>query len=203
MPENQTTPDSTQTGQTEGGAGESALDQLLTQFEKAGEGTTEASAPKPDTVALRALKPVVDFAQQAMEKDRTEGVQKDLDSAVEFVSQAEELKGIKSDVAIGMLEAYGRQDPGFVKAFEQRTSDPAAWNKALESGRDWVKEALADYRGGGGNKVRDDIEAATAAVQGTVTQAEPTEGPSAVEMNQMSDVEWDNFKADLRAKANA
>jgi len=201
MPGKQNASNPAPTGTAEGGTGESALDQLLDQFENAGEGTTEAVAPKADTAALRALKPVVDFAEQAMAKEQASSVQKDLDSAVEFVGQAEELKGIKSDVAIGMLEAYGRNDPGFVKAFAERGENPAAWSTALESGREWVKDTLVEYRNGGGDTVRDDIEAATAAVQGTVTQADDKTGPNAVEMSQMSDVEWENFMEQQMVKS--
>ena len=70
----------------------------------------------------------------------------------------------------------------------------------MSDGRDWVKEAVGGLRGKGDN-VRDDIEAAKAAVDGTTTQSAQTDGPSVAEKVAMTDAQWRNYMEAQEAKA--
>jgi hypothetical protein len=204
MPESPSQAEGTQAGSSEAQQGESALDQLLSEWEKQGSADTEATKPSgvSGATALKALKPVVDFAQQQMTEKQTEGVTKDIDAAVEFISEPDELKGLKSSTAIGLLEAYAREDPSFTEAFNSRKQSPQEWKAGLEKARDWVKTTVAELRGTeGSTSTRSDVEAAKAAVQGQTNQAADDEQPDPTAMFKMSDDEFGEVLAKERAKA--
>lgn len=204
MPESPADTNTAQTGGQAAKPGETALDQLLSQWDQQQGNGTDAAGKAPDTVsgttALQALKPVVEFAQREMSERQTKQVNDDMQAAVEFISEPDDLKGLKGNVAIGMLEAFAREDPSFVKAFEQRQTNPSEWKAGLEKARDWVKDAVTDFKGGGTESVRSDVEAAKAAVQGQTTQAAETEGPNPVELFNMSDQDFEEVLQKERAK---
>jgi hypothetical protein len=203
MPESPSQAETTQAGTSEAQQGESALDQLLSEWEKQGSTDTEATTPSgvSGATALKALKPVVDFAQQQMTEKQTEGVTKDIDAAVEFISEPDELKGLKSSTAIGLLEAYAREDPSFTEAFNSRKQSPQEWKAGLEKARDWVKTTVAELRGTEGSNTRSDVEAAKAAVQGQSNQAADDEQLDPATMFKLSDQDFEEVLAKERAKA--
>lgn len=208
MPESPTNSNSAQTGAQAAQSGDTALDQLLADWQKQGNSTNADPSQSQSTVSgatvLESLKPVVEFAQNELTNKSAERIQSDMDAAVTFLNEDDSLKGLKGNMAMGMLEAYAREDPTFAKSFEQRGESPLQWREHLEKARDWVKETITDFSGASQESVRDDLEAAKAAVQGQTNRADNTsEGPSAVEMFNMSDTDFEALKAAERAKASA
>lgn len=179
-------------------SGESELDTLLAEYET---DRTPETKPTGDVGrVLKGLKPIVEYAQDRMAKDRADAVQGDLDNAFKFVTEQEELKSLKPAVVRGFLEAYGVDHPDFAKAFQNRQKSPEAWNEALTKGRDWLKE---EFSGMSKSDDRGDIEAAQAAVTGTTDQVpDAKEGPSVPAMFEMSDVQWESFMDTESAKAD-
>ena len=170
-------------------SGESELGALLKEYET--DRTPEAKPNGDVARVLQGLKPVVDYAKDRMVKDQNDAVQSDLDNAFKFVTKDEELKGLKSTVVRGFLEAYGIDHPDFATAFQSRGKNPEAWNDALSKGRDWLKEEIAGFSK---SSDREDLEAAQAAVSGTTDQVpNAKDGPSPAEMFDMSDVDWQKF----------
>ncbi len=195
MPDSPTNSNSAQTGAQAAKSGDTALDQLLADWQQQGNSTNADSSQSQGTVSgatvLETLKPVVEFAQNELTSKSAQQVQNDMDAAVTFLNEDETLSGLKGSMAMGMLEAYAREDPTFAKSFEQRGESPLQWRQHLEKARDWVKETVVEFSGGEKQEsVRDDLEAAKAAVQGQTIRAENTsDGPSAFEMFNMSDTE--------------
>lgn len=187
---------------------DSSLNSLLNEFEngtakpKASSSEIKDEAFKSEvsglTKKLNGLMPVVDFAKQAMADRQEETLNQDLASALKVLKEPEETKDIPDSLVRGFMEAYAVENKPFATAFQKRHDDPAGWKTALESGREWLKEKVKLLPG---NKVKDDLEAARAAV--AETNAEPTgdddEGPSAVDMFNMSDAEFRSHKDNLRA----
>lgn len=204
MPESPSKTETAQAGSSEAQQGESALDQLLAEWEK--QGTTDSTkaveppSPVSGASALQALKPVVEFAQQEMSQRQADRVTKDIDAAVEFISQPDDLKGLKKSTAIGLLEAYAREDPSFTQAFNKRQAAPQEWKAGLEKAREWVKSTVAELRGQQ-TDIRSDVEAAKAAVQGQSNRAAEEPQLDPVEMFNMSDQEFEQIIAKERAKA--
>lgn len=205
MPDSPENTNATQAGASAGKPGETALDQLLAQWDQDTGKGTEADSKPPDAIsgssALKALKPVVEFAQQEMSERQTKRVNDDIEAAVSFINEDEDLKDLNGDLAIGMLEAFGRRNPDFVKAFEQRQDNPEVWKSGLGKARDWVKEAVGQVRGNGTASVRSDVEAAKAAVQGQTTQAVDEDKQDPVAMFNMSDTDWNALLQQERSKA--
>ncbi len=197
--EKQSAADDAQPGGAEAASsGESELDTLLKEY---GTDRTPDTKPNGDVGrVIQALKPVVDYAKGRMVKDQNDVVQSDLDDAFKFVTKEEELKGLKSNVVRGFLEAYGIDHPDFATAFQNRSKNPEAWNDALSKGRDWLKEELSGFSK---SSDREDLEAAQAAVTGTTDQVpDAKNGPTPREMFDMSDVAWENFMESELAEAD-
>lgn len=170
---------------------ESDLDSLIDEYN----GEDGKPAPTPDVSRLlETLKPVVRHVEADMLQKRTIAQTKAVDDAVAAFKNDDAVKNIDDEIALGYMMARHDRDPVFKTAFENRLSDPGAWDKVLEGARNGLIDKM------GVNTVRSDIEAAAAAVAGvSVEQPSPEDGePSVAEKFSMSDTEW---RAHKEAKA--
>ena len=182
--------------------GSETLDDLLKEYEGNSSREPAAAEGKNDVVrVLKGLQPLVKFAEGELNTKQTETLNKDVADAVSKVkSDVELLKDYPDKFIRGAMEAYAAEDPSFTKAFADRADNPAAWNEALDKGKVWMGNLAKEMPG---NKVRDDIEAAKAAVAGTTdaTAQSDDDGPSVAAMNSMSDVAWAAHMAEEIAKS--
>jgi len=169
-------------------SGDSDLASLLSEYEE-GTQPKAVTAPTPD---LSKLAPVIKFAEQAMAASQKETFEKDVNSAVDTLSEDEAFKALPKTITRRMLIGYSFDNPNFDKAFEQRSQNPRIWDAALKEARSALAEEVKSIPFASTD--RDDIEAAKAAVADGDT-IQPDTGPSPTEMAQMSDVEWANFVA--------
>ena len=100
----------------------------------------------------------------------------------------------------GYLEVYAQENQSFVNAFADRNSNPQNWRAELAKAKEAFPEALKELPG---NKVRSDVEAAKAAVSGTSTEPpdDDDDGPSAIELWQMTPSDFVRHTERLKAKA--
>ena len=194
LPEDQTTVDDPSgTTETES-SGESELDAFLKEYEASSKekSRTKPDAKPPDLVkVLQGLQPVVKFASSKMEQEAADTLKKDVDGAIDFLIEPDELTPLPKKWARGFLEVHAIENPTIGAAFENRATDPAAWSTALESTREALLKAIKELPG---DNVKSDVEAATAAVQGTSTESTAEEGPSIAVKAKMSDREWAEYK---------
>lgn len=164
----------------EGTAGQSELDRLLSEYEKAPD-------QKPDTAkVVKSLEPVIQFAQAEMTGRARKVVEDDIQKALDFVYEAEGAKGVPKRIVRGYMEAYAGENPDFVQAFMGREQNRKTWENALSGAREAF---LKDFKEIPGNTVRTDVEAARAAVTGAVQPSEPAK-VSPGELMSMSDVDY-------------
>ena len=203
QPENQTDADGVQEDVAEAPPSEATeLESLIKEYEgdtktpdtKAAETKTiDSKTPEPTPSAdlakfAKAVKPAVDFVNEVKAEKQQERFDADLKGIMEFFSEEEKLKGFPEKLKRGFLEAHAQETPDFKTAFENRAKNPKAWETAKETARDAFVELASELPG---SKVRTDVEAAKAAVDGT-SEDEPAseEGPSPEEKMRMSDFEW-------------
>jgi len=165
----------------------SELDSLLSEFKNATNNTKE-------------LDPVIEFAKGEMARKQQESLDGDIAKAVEVIQKADDaLKGVNPKLIQGLMEAYAREDPGFAKAFEDRGKNPKGWEAALVEGSKFALDLLNDLPG---NKGRDDLEAAKAAVDGTSTDSTPKDDePDIAEIQKLSDFDFKQRLQEEIAKA--
>jgi hypothetical protein len=214
--ENQNDADGVQEGVSEASPSEATeLESLIKEYE----GDTEAADTKvidskvPDTKPIdttsnveigkltKAIKPVVDYVNHEKAQKQQDQFDTDVKDIMEFFSEEEKLKEFPDKLKKGFLEAHAQEDPDFKSAFENRTKNPKAWETAKETARDAFTELVSDLPS---SKVRTDVEAAKAAVDGT-TEDKPAseEGPSPVKKMAMSDYEWRQYKEEQAQHAEA
>jgi hypothetical protein len=165
----------------------SDLDTLLQEYEKDG---------KPQT-ALKAVKPIIDFARKQMAKDEEQSLADDLNSACSVLKEAEGLAEIDNKLLVGFMESFARDNPAFRKAFSKRTEDPDAWQAQLLKGREWLEGTIKENF----KPKTSDVEAAKAAVKGTTETADSKKGPDPNAMLNMNGVEWRKFMDSELGKA--
>ena len=199
MAENQTTVDDSRSGGTQTGAsGDSDFEKLINSFDEPVKAEQNRADPSIRDV-LKAIKPVVEFANNEKVTRETEAIDKSINEIVDFMTEPDETKDLPKRFVRGFLAEYSRENPDIQKSYQERTSNPTAWKAVLEQAR---MELLNDAKALPRDKVASDVKAAKAAVQGTTQKAvESNDGPSSVEMANMSDHEWEKFKAGLRSKA--
>jgi len=190
------------------GAGESDLDSLLREFEQ----DQEPESGKPDAdkhakpkskqpsraATTDDLGPVIDFARGEMTRRVEEEMKADLNKAMSFLKEADELQSAPDRILRGLAEAYAQEEPNFGKAFQQRKNNPKVWSKALGDARNWIIGAVKEWPG---NNVRSDIEAAVTSARKTSTKQPDPDRPSVSKMAKMSDQEWMEYLSDLRQEA--
>ena len=214
--ENQNDADGAQEDVTEASPSEATeLESLIKEYE----GDTEtpdtkvadiktigSKTPEPTPSAdlakfAKAVKPAVDFVNEVKAEKQQERFDADLKGIMEFFSEEEKLKEVPDKLKRGFLEAHAQETPDFKTAFENRGKNPKAWETARETARDAFTELVSELPG---SKVRTDIEAAHAAVDG-MTDDKPAseEGPSPVKKMAMSDYEWRQYKEEQSQLAEA
>lgn len=181
--------------------GTESLDSLLAKW-------TESSSASPDDAGnvvgrvLKKVEPALDFVATQAAKTQIEGLQTDLNAALDFMLEPADYKDFPKRWMRGYLEGYSTENASFSKAFEARGESPDAWRSELAKAREAFPEWLKELPG---SKVRSDVEAAKAAVSGTST--EPVDGPEkseqeqAVELMQMSEGDYRRWVQRETAKA--
>jgi len=210
--ENQNDADGVQEDGTEASPSEAPeLESLLKEYE-GGTETPVTTEPKSETKPeptpnadisnfAKAVKPVVDYVNEVKAEKQQERFDADLKGIMTFFSEADELKELPDKLKRGFLEAHAQEDPDFKTAFENRAKNPKAWETVKETARDAFVELVSDLPN---SKVRTDVEAALAAVDGT-SEDKPAseEGPSPVKKMAMSDYEWRQYKEEQSQLAEA
>lgn len=203
QPENQIDADGVQEDVSETSPSEATeLDSLIKEYEGATSTPDTVTAdskpavipptepmPNADLAKFaKAVKPVVDYVHEVKAEKQEERFDTDLKNVMDYFSEEESLKEIPEKLKRGFLEAHAQENPDFKKVFDNRTKNPKAWETARESARDAFTELVSELPN---SKVRSDVEAAHAAVDGT-TEDKPAseEGPSPEEKMRMSDFEW-------------
>jgi hypothetical protein len=174
--------------------GESELDRLLAEFEAKGK-----TATAQDAVAkvVTTMKPVVQFVEREMQDRQRQALEGDIEGAVKFMTEPEDLKAVPKRLVRGFLEGYGIENQTFAKAFAERKSDPTKWQNELGNARTLFEAELKQLPG---SKVRTDIAAAKAAVAGSSSSSEtPTDDEKAIA--KMSDTEFLEFRRKRLAEA--
>ena len=167
---------------TTGADGIQDMDSILNDYE---------SKTQPKQSAPEGWDKVVSFIDEARaEKEArlAEETRVEIESA--YKPMAEEY-GIDEDLAHGFLLAQADRNPDIAKAFESRKSDPAGWQKALES----VKGKLAEKMQNIDRKATDDTNQMVAALTGSnKTKSKSDEAPK---YEKMSDAEFNKAVSDL------
>lgn len=212
QPENQTDVDGVQEGVAETSTSEATeLESLIREYEgdtKTPVTTETKPEPEPEPrpsadigKILKAVQPAVDFVKEVKAEKQQERFKADVKEVIDFFSETDELKEFPDKLKRGFLEAHAQDNPEFKTAFENRAKDSKAWDAVRETARDALTELISDLPG---SKVRTDVEAAKAAVDGT-TEDKPAseEGPSPVKKMAMSDYEWRQYKEEQSQLAEA
>lgn len=183
------------TGAADSNSADADLDSLMNEWNQT-DAPPPAAAPQPDVgKLLNSLKPVVQYAESSMLKEQQQEQEEFINGAVSFIKEGEGLAGMDGDIVEGYLYSRYNKSADFKTAYDSRGSNPDGWNKALE-------EARTDFAGRTGKTdVRSDIEAAKAAVRGSSDAAPSDEGPSAKDLNTMSDTAFAAYKRELAAKS--
>lgn len=178
------------------------LESLINEYEDGTDTTdTTDTTPNADLAKFaKAVKPAVDFVKKQEAKEAQAEFDIDVKGMVSFFGEAGELKGISDKLMMGFIEAHAAETPDFKTAFENRAKNPKAWETARETARDAVAQEFATLPG---SKVRTDVEAAKAAVDGTTDIIPSHEGPTPVQLMRMSDQEWRGYKEQQEELAEA
>ena len=172
------------------------LSELLQEFDQPTGGTPAAPIPDP----IKRLAPLINWAADEIKAKEVGAAQKDVDSAVTFMTEAPELKDVPKRVIRGLIEGWGSENPVLKAAFDNRKADPGALKKALEDCRSAI---LEDWKSLPGNKVRTDVEAAVLAARGTSTSPNFADLPSNADMWNMNRSEWKKFTDQQLSKARS
>ena len=198
--ENQIETNERETPAAEVSPGETELDTLLNEFDTADsisksdlQNVVKAIQPVAESIA-----PVVKYVNDEREKRATDAFNKDIEEAVAFLIEPEDLKEIPAEFAQGYLEVHATKHPEFKTAFEGKEKNPSEWQTQLAKARDEFAELAKGIPGATEQTdVRTDVEDAVAAVQGlTETPAEQT-GPTIAEKANMSDQKWKEYTDSL------
>lgn len=198
--ENQPETDEQETPVAEVSPGETELDKLLNEFDTA-ETVSKSdlqSVVKANQAVVKSFAPVVKYVNAEQEKKATDAFNKDIEDAVAFLIEPDDLKEIPADFAQGYLEVHAGKNPEFKSAFEGKEKNPSEWQTQLGKARDAFAGLVKTLPGSTEQaKDRTDVEDAVAAVQGmTETPAEQV-GPTIAEKANMSDQKWKEYTDSL------
>lgn len=180
------------------------LDTLLKDWSEPDEKQT--AVPQPQTVVaqtdvsglLKGLQPLVNYAESSMSKDKANAEKQVSDEAVALIKSDESLKEVDDEFIHDHLIGKYNRDTEFRAAYDNLGSDPAGWKKALEGAQSGLAEKIGALPG---STLRDDVEAATAAVNGSSPEPAPEPEVSALDMASMSDQQFKAHKLGLLAKS--
>ncbi|KKM27667.1 hypothetical protein LCGC14_1572460 [marine sediment metagenome] len=140
--ENQTETNERETPAAEVSPGETELDTLLNEFDTADsisksdlQNVVKAIQPVAESIA-----PVVKYVNDEREKRATDAFNKDIEEAVAFLIEPEDLKEIPAEFAQGYLEVHATKHPEFNTAFEGKEKNPSEWQTQLAKARDEFAE---------------------------------------------------------------
>ena len=175
------------------------LESLLSEYDNG----TETSKPMPNAEIgkfARAIQPVVDYVNQDRVQKQQEQINADLKGILDFFSEADELKDLPEKMKRGFLEVHAQETTEFKTAFENRAKDPKVWETAREAAREAFTEMVSELPG---SKVRTDVAAALASVDGDVSVLSSSDGLSVVKKMNMSDWEWKQYTEEQALLAEA
>jgi hypothetical protein len=139
---------------------------------------------------------MVKWVETQMEKEQKATFDTDVDAAVERMAEGEAFKGLPKTLVHDGIVALAFKNKAFDKAFENRVSDPTAWDVAQKAAGETLAERFKDLprpEEEAAPDNRDDIEAAKATVAGVQTASSKDDGPSITDMIKMSDTAWRNL----------
>lgn len=177
---------------TSGGAPGDDLDTLMSEFDS--QTTTTPQAPEPSQGAQQptGLDEAVAFIHELKAKQAQEDLNKGLGDAVQAIKT--EVGDAHSDQVVeGLLHVFAKENPGVVKAFEERGKNPANWDRTVKALLPKVQEALG---GRVDRNVSQDREAISAAVRGATTIAPETQAVTAEQIVNMDDKEFGKLLKD-------
>lgn len=164
------------------GAPEKTLDDVLSEIDK--EFDKDLQVPETqkdeDNSELTELRSTVDHLM-------SQTTNQDIDKAVEEISSSIEANVPKSALR-GMLNDMAVTDPRLRKAFENRHSDSATWNKVLKAAS---KKIQKEFSGLPDKGLTDDRDAVSAAIQGASKTIVDDEAPN---FKKMTDAEFEEYK---------
>ncbi len=110
----------------------------------------------------------------------------DIDQAIKsVVGEGSDALPLDKDVVTDAIWGRASRDERFLKAFENRGSNPGAWGKVLSAFRsDLASKVNVDHN------ITGDVEAANSAVRSASNSPPADEGPDASTVNNMSDAEF-------------
>lgn len=165
---------------------ESDVDKLVAEFETGKKDGYASVKPLVDVI-----KPLANYVQAKQIEEQNNESNRSVAEAVSTVKSSEELKDISDNLVRGYLIDYSNRDETFRKAYENRTSSPAAWQESLIKARTDFTEEI---KSASTKNIRSDIEAARAAVTTGVTSEAAV---VAHDLFKMSDAAFRDYKRSL------
>lgn len=172
-----------------GGSAPDELDALMSEFDsEIGKAPSEQDAQQNGDMT-EVLSFIREQKAEAAKKDANAG----LDDAVKQL-QRELGEDTPPMVVKGLLHAFAVDQPGIVKAFEERKSNPTRWERTLRALAPKVREAMGSSVD---RSVTQDREAISAAVRGANTTAPEGKQVTAKDVAKMSDKEFAAYQRDI------
>lgn len=171
---------------------DSDLESLLKEFDTNTQYTTTVQTPaKVDTTAVPVTTPA-DFNefksfQQEYYRDKAA---KELDMVVAKMSKdVPELSALKADVIKDIIDGEARRDERLVKAYQQRNSNPAAWDKVQKQLGQKIATSLGITSTDKASKQVNQNRAAVAAALGSASLSEPADSKKS-DLTKMNDAQF-------------
>ncbi len=160
------------------------LDTLLNEYD---EGTTTAT-PQPTPPDLAKVAAYVERQEQ---KELNEQIERDMNAAVTVLKG--EVESLPERLLRGAIHDKAAEDSRFLAAYQNRTSNPAGWNKVLGALANEIKGELQPID----QQATDDSNAVIAAISGSSnTQPGPDIPPDYTKLSdndfakQMNEISW-------------
>jgi hypothetical protein len=169
-----------------------ALSSLLQQFE-----SSAATPAKSVADFVQAVTPALTWVDQQRVAQETAALKADISNSVKAITAELKLGDEYADITEGYLYKYSNDHPEFANAWDNRQSNADTWKTQLDKARAAFGERVSKIPG---NTVRNELDAAFAASRNVSTAPQSPEQHDAVALTQMSDRDYANYKAKLRAQ---
>ncbi len=158
----------------------------------------QPTRPDPAIAKLREeFTPIAQVAKSHMEHEAAKAEQETVAKAIEAVKADESLSNVSDKIVEGYLNLQYIRDNAFKEAFDNRVSNPTAWNSALKAASESLSGEMGSIKG---SRDADDTAAALATVKGTSeTEIERELEVKPKELFAMSDYDFAEFKRNLGA----
>ena len=180
------------------------LDTLLKDWSEPGETPKPAEPPPQAVVAksdvsalLKGMQPLVNYAESSMKKEKADAEKTVTDEAVALIKSDETLKDVDDNFVHDHLVGKYNRDTEFRAAYDNLGENPDGWKKALEGAQSGLAETISALSG----NTRSDIEAATAAVNGSSPEPAPEPEISPMQKAAMPEHEWQAHKRERLAQS--